>query len=279
VAKGLADLGLGLSVYAPAYLPLSSVSDIGFTTKDAYAHLHACKDLFETFAPYREEYEKNNLVPVAWIASEPTLLGSKNPIQGLSDMKGKKIRVTSYLANSIRALGGSPIALSGSEVYEALERGTIDAYTGANMRYAAAMKFYEAAKYFTDPGFGTYVTINLLMNRAVWSKMSDTCKAAFEKATGEFHDAQIHAINKANIKNAHAFVDNGAIPILLSKEELTRIRETAAPVVERAWIDDISKRNLPAEETLAKFKTLAKKYEPQSTYKDAFSLAVELYKK
>ena len=181
--------------------------------------------------------------------------------------------------NAIRALGGSPIALSGSEVYEALERGTIDAYTGANMRYAAAMKFYEAAKYFTDPGFGTYVTINLLMNHAVWSKMSDNCKAAFEQATEEFHDAQIRAINQANVKNAHAFVDNGAVPIVLSEAELTRIRETAAPVVEQAWIEDISKRNLPAEETLAKFKALVKKYGPQSTYKDPFALAVELYQK
>ena len=278
VKNGIADLGLGLSVYAPSYLPLSSVTDVPFITKNSYAQLNACKELFKTFKPFRDEYEKNNLVPVVWIASEPSLLGSKEEIAKLSDIKGKKIRVTGYLSQVISAVGASPIALSGSQVYEALERGTIDGYTGANLRYAAAMKFYEAAKYFVDPGFGTYVTINLVMNKKIWNKLSAESKEAFETASSEFETAQIEFMNQANIKNAHAFIDNGAIPLVWSKEDLEKIKKIGSPVVETAWIASLKKRELPAEEMLSQYKNLVEKYETNSPYKDSFKMCIELYK-
>lgn len=277
VKNGIADLGLGLSVYAPSYLPLSSVTDVPFITKDSYAQLSACKELFKTFKPFRDEYEKNNLVPVAWIASEPSLLGAKENIGKLSDIKGKKIRVTGYLSQVISAVGASPIALSGSQVYEALERGTIDGYTGANLRYAAAMKFYEAAKYFVDPGFGTYVTINLVMNNKIWNKLSPANKKAFETAGDEFENAQIAAMNEANVKNANAFINNGAIPLIWSTLDLEKIKTVGGPAVETAWIASLNKRGLPAEKMLSQYKMLAKKYEANSPYKDPFKMCVEMY--
>src|SRR3546814_16955298 len=58
----------------------------------------------------------------------PPAIVSTFPVKSPADLKGKKVRVFSEgLADEIRAFGGSPVKLPFSEVYTAMQYGTIDA--------------------------------------------------------------------------------------------------------------------------------------------------------
>jgi TRAP-type C4-dicarboxylate transport system substrate-binding protein len=64
------------------------------------------------------------------------------PVNQLSDIKGRKIRVTSpEQGHFVKAFGGLPITLSGSEVPTALERGVIDGVLTASA--GGAKKWHE----------------------------------------------------------------------------------------------------------------------------------------
>ena len=66
------------------------------------------------------------------------------------DWKGMKMRVNNdMLALTVKALGGSPVIMSSSDVYMALQRGTIDGmHTGASSM--VGRKQFEVAKFGTN---------------------------------------------------------------------------------------------------------------------------------
>lgn len=86
------------------------------------------------------------------------ILTTEKVIHSLSDLKGLKIRVMEIPAHidAFKAFGASPVPMSYSEVYTAMQTGVIDGMEAANSNYYA-MKFYEVA-----PNYAVVKWINLL---------------------------------------------------------------------------------------------------------------------
>ncbi|MFM2341666.1 MAG: hypothetical protein RLZZ592_1319, partial [Pseudomonadota bacterium] len=51
----------------------------------------------------------------------------RKPVQSIADMKGLKFRVGGFAGKVVERLGGVPQNIPGGEIYQALEKGTIDA--------------------------------------------------------------------------------------------------------------------------------------------------------
>jgi TRAP-type mannitol/chloroaromatic compound transport system substrate-binding protein len=90
----------------------------------------------------------------------------KAPVSAEGDFKGRKIRGTPSYHAVIRLLGGAPVVLPIPEVYSAMEKGVID---GAASPVVSLLgyKWYEVAKYVTQPSFG-YTHQLMLMNLNTW---------------------------------------------------------------------------------------------------------------
>jgi len=118
-------------------------------------------------------YQKHNNVKLVALATgsfSGYQIFLKEPLSANNDVKGRKIRGTSSYHGVIRALGGSPVVLPGSQIYTALEKGVVDgaAWTAAGM---VAMKFYEVAKYRIRPTFGNS-NLPFLINLDSWNKLN-----------------------------------------------------------------------------------------------------------
>ena len=75
---------------------------------------------------------------------------SVRPVTKLEDMKGLKIRVMEapVYIDTIKALGGNPTPMAFSELYTALQQGTVDGQdNGVVLTYTS--KLYEVLKYYT----------------------------------------------------------------------------------------------------------------------------------
>lgn len=90
---------------------------------------------------------------------------SIHPVETLEDVKGKKWRVyTPQLGAAARNLGASPVTIGIPEVYQAFERGVIDAgFMGVTWAYS--YKWPEVTKYITkvdlaNPAEGFFVNKN-----------------------------------------------------------------------------------------------------------------------
>ena len=110
--------------------------------------------------------EKFNAMPLIVLSTGiHEYCGTKKPVRTISDWKGLLIWVANPVeANTVQALGASPVNLTFFDGYPALEKGTVDAGVGVNPTGVWNFKWYEAIRNITVSNmFGTsgYVYINL----------------------------------------------------------------------------------------------------------------------
>jgi len=106
---------------------------------------------------------------------------SKRPIKKPEDFNGLKIRTFSNAtAETVKALGGTPVVMSSSEMYMALQRGTVDGAT-TGMPAAVSRKIYEVQKYLTICNYST-AQFMVQANLDWWNDQSEETKQILIKA-------------------------------------------------------------------------------------------------
>ncbi len=107
----------------------------------------------------------------------------REPIRSLADLDGLKIRFAGLGGKVIEQAGASVTMLPGGEIFQALEKGAIDATEFALPIVDQALGFNRIAKYNYYPGWhqpGTFS--HLVVNQAVWSGLSAADQALLETA-------------------------------------------------------------------------------------------------
>ena len=119
----------------------------------------------------------------------------KREINSLEDFRGLRMRIPGLGGNILRELGGAAVALSGGEIYPALQNGTIDATEWVGPWNDLAFGFYREAPFYYGPGFhepGSALGVGI--NRGVWDSLSsdhkaiirNACRAANNQSIAEF---------------------------------------------------------------------------------------------
>jgi C4-dicarboxylate-binding protein DctP len=171
---------------------------------------------------------------VAWlyITRETIVTSGKKPIVALDDFKGVKIRGLNTLTdNALTAAGAAPSAMPGSEVYQALQSGVLDAGL-TDLSAAYSRKYYEVQKFGTvGPIFTIY--FHMFVNPAWYAKLSPANRAAIEAAAAK---AEQDAIGVTEATAAAALRDlqakGMAIHVQSAQEQATWRALMEKPVVD-----------------------------------------------
>lgn len=97
----------------------------------------------------------------------------RKEINSAADFSGLKMRMPGLGGDVLAKLDASPVSLPGSQIYENLVSGAIDATEWVGPWNDNAMKFYEAAKYYYYPGMhepGAMLAIGI--NKDFWDGLS-----------------------------------------------------------------------------------------------------------
>jgi len=89
--------------------------------------------------------------------------------KNLNDLKGQKIRVSGTYEPFVKRLGAVPVTMPGSDIYTALERGTIDGYAWAVLGNVQ-MGWVDVCKYIIEPRI-YQMNIEALINLKTWEKL------------------------------------------------------------------------------------------------------------
>jgi len=110
---------------------------------------------------------------------------SKKPVRGITDLKGLKMRAAGLAADSFTLLGASVVTVPGGEIYQALERGVIDAceFTFPTVNYAYG--FHEVTKYISMPTYSGGGWYDWLVNAKAWQELPEDLKKIVEAAINE----------------------------------------------------------------------------------------------
>lgn len=109
---------------------------------------------------------------------------SNKPLVKLEDFEGVKIRGLNRLVDqALIAAGAAPAAMSGSEVYQALQTGVIDAGL-TDVSAAYSRKYFEVQDYGTVAPFFT-VYFHLYVNPQWWNELPDDVREAIAQAAAK----------------------------------------------------------------------------------------------
>ena len=109
---------------------------------------------------------------------------SNKPLESMADFKGLKFRTAGDWGEILtEKFGASVIFLPGGEVYEAMQRGVIDAFEFSSPSVNVPFGFNEIAKYAMFPGIhAPGVLMPGLVNKDAWAKLPDGFKVILEHA-------------------------------------------------------------------------------------------------
>ena len=195
-----------------------------------YQHVYAALDGSETIRKYYDPIlDRKGFKFLGFIAAGYRGIYGHYPINGLADVKGKKIRVQEdkILVATFKALGMIPTAIAFPEVATSLQTRVIDfAEGGVNTYYHN--KFYDIIKNVADVRH-THQVIVLVMSKASWAKQPpDVQKAILQAAK----DAE--AWNRKAILEEDKGIQEQirAKGVSITKPDATPFREATKPVYE-----------------------------------------------
>lgn len=176
VAKGKADMGDVPMPWLSGTYPLWNWGEIpGIVDEDPVKGLAEELAVYndpEVIDMYDETLAKFKLK--FWFVTQwdpANGIWSNKNITSVADLKGMKIRVGGYLpTNGIKALGASPVTISGSELAPAMMAGTIDAVL-TSLGYGYSIGLSKVSKYFTLTPLSPTWTAVTLMNRKTYDAL------------------------------------------------------------------------------------------------------------
>ncbi|MDE2607316.1 MAG: TRAP transporter substrate-binding protein [Burkholderiales bacterium] len=137
----------------------------------------------------REFYAKYNIVNFPGGNTGAQMGGwFRKEIKSVADLKGLKFRIGGFAGKVIERMGGVPQNIPGGEIYQALEKGTIDAAEWIGPYDDLKLGFNKVAPYYYYPGWWEGgPELDFFINDKAWNALSADHKAIVETAASEAH--------------------------------------------------------------------------------------------
>lgn len=147
----------------------------GKITRGAYTHLtllDPVKERENGYFEFRNELFREHNVHYLGRAEFGVWfhIFTNKSVDNLAGLKGQKIRVSATYESFVKRLGAIPVTMPGSDIYTALERGTIDGYAWAVLGNVQ-MGWSDVCKYILEPRI-YQMNIENLINLKTWEKLT-----------------------------------------------------------------------------------------------------------
>ncbi|MCY4245662.1 MAG: TRAP transporter substrate-binding protein DctP [Gammaproteobacteria bacterium] len=185
----------------------------------------------------RKAYARLGMRFVGIIHHGPNIIHSKVPINSFEDFRGRKIRAPGGMVSKLfTAAGASTTTLPGSEIFPALEKGTIDAadYVGPAINYD--LGFHQVTNYVSmgPPGFmSIYQPVDLMdltVGMRHWNALSPAMKLFVENEVHAYSDLHHAAIQKADQEAWPKLTAAGTRVTRLSEQDVEKFTALAVPI-------------------------------------------------
>lgn len=220
-----------------------------WTGKDAaFVFIRNASAGFERFWQYRAWLDKGNGmelsrevyakqgVHLSGLTLRPgESLHFTEPLRSLAEFReaGPKVRTIPGIPSDLfAAMGGSPVHISGSEVYSAMDKGIIDVgeWTGLADNYGIGM--HEVSDAFLYPSFHSPVGVDdVFVNQDAWNALPDDLKQIFDTAVADWSVYQWESMYLADAEALKKYKEAGDEHITWSEEDMIKVRNMA----KEAW--------------------------------------------
>ena len=138
---------------------------------------------------FREFYDQFNIVNFPGGNTGAQMGGwYRKEIKSAADIKGLKMRLGGFAGRVLTRMGGVPQNIPGGEIYQALEKGTIDATEWVGPYDDEKLGFQKVAKNYYYPGWWEGgAQLDFYINKAAFNALSKENQAIVEAAASYAH--------------------------------------------------------------------------------------------
>jgi len=155
---------------------------------------------------------------------------SRTPVRTLADVQGKKWRVyTPPMAEAVRALGASPVSMGAPEVYQAMQRGVVDACFGG-VTWGYSFKWHEVGPNVVKMDFAMPPTCVFANKKAFDALPEDLQKIVIKAGENYANWDIIEAFTK---KKYDQFKEDGCDIYILPENERNKWMKKCKPIWEK----------------------------------------------
>ncbi|MEP6823826.1 MAG: TRAP transporter substrate-binding protein [Ramlibacter sp.] len=153
----------------------------------------------------REFYTKYNIINFP-AGNTGAQMGGwfRKEIKSVADIKGLKMRIGGFGGKVLERIGAVPQNIPGGEIYQALEKGTIDAAEWVGPYDDQKLGFNKVAPYYYYPGWWEGgPELDVFINQKAFDALSPENKAIIESAAAQAHvvmQARYDALNPNALK-------------------------------------------------------------------------------
>jgi TRAP-type C4-dicarboxylate transport system substrate-binding protein len=256
VTRGISDVGNHVLGYTVGRFPLTEVLDLPHGYPNNTVPTELANAFYAKFKP-----KEFNDVKVLWFHGQaPGLVHTKSkPVNKLEDLKGLKMRTYGSNAKLMGLLGGAPVAMPMTDVYDSLSRGVADGLMAA---YEALEGFRigEQIKYSTE-NYGTSYTaiFVVVMNKDKWNSLPPDVQKVIDEMSPEYAKKYAAMWDDIEKHGKEYMIKRGGKIIPLSAAEETKWVEKAQPLF-NDYVKRMKEKNLPGDEALKFVRDYLKPY-------------------
>ncbi len=248
----MADLAVG---YFSDKIRLLQVAGLPFSVADPVESWEGIYRVLQQVPEARAELAKFGHVIVGQAATASYQLVAHDPIRNLADLKGKKVGTFGRIApKAIKAGGAIPVSTTGGEMYEALQRKTIDARI---LSFEAAQRFktYEVAKYMSRIEMGCIAGVTMFtINQRKWDSLSKAHQQILLEEGDKAGRWEAQAMKDDDLKFQKYLKGKGVVIVDFSAEDREKWKNSAGVrKIAGDWVASMEKLGLPGKKALDVF--------------------------
>jgi TRAP-type C4-dicarboxylate transport system substrate-binding protein len=178
--RGAVEMGFNSLNHFVGYRPVMAFNDYAFLVPD----IASWKQNYDvTFSITSQILNKIGVKLLSFAPYSSTVIISKKPINVPDDCKGQRIRgISDPFFDCIKSWGGVPAAMSPSEAYDAMAKGSLDGIM-SGWDSAKSRKFYEIAGYVSGPTAAPIWAY--VMNLRTWERLPKDIQQIVQKAADD----------------------------------------------------------------------------------------------
>ena len=173
VGGGMADGAIIIPSFVQSKIPhVYTITDMSLFADDPLVAAGASAEtIFHDCPECLDDFRKQKTVPLGFYGLNTYKLLCNTKVTNLAEVKGKRMRTSGAAGRWARAMGGTPVSMSGSDMIEALQRGQIDCAIGP-LAWVKAYSIGEHIKYVLDFPMGNFAAAaHFVMNRGAWDAL------------------------------------------------------------------------------------------------------------
>ena len=180
VRAGVTDIAFGHAGIPRGRFPRTSLVELPFMAKSANANSFALWNLADTLL--KPDYPGVKVLGL--MAHNPGVIHTNKPVTKLEDLKGLRIRTPNPSISAVlEHYGAEAVGLPPGQIYENLQKGTVDGVT-IDWTGIAAYKLNEVVSYHLDVPLYT-VGFFFVMNQRRYDTLPDSVRACVDQISGD----------------------------------------------------------------------------------------------